>query len=202
MSLKWVIFIGMLFSLSAFSKTQNQPPLQKQPEETATFSAGCFWGVQEFFRKLPGVKETRVGYTGGTTKNPSYEDVSTGMTGHAESIEIKFDPSVISYEKLLDLFFKLHDPTTLNRQGNDTGSQYRSAIFYHSEEQKRIAENYKSKVEKSGAWKAPIVTEIVTAGPFYPAEEYHQDYLEKHPFGYDNHYLRKISFDPGTASPR
>jgi len=163
--------------------------------ETATFAAGCFWGTEEFFRKIPGVMETQVGYTGGTVTNPKYDDTHDGHTGHAESVEIKFDPSKVSYQKLLDQFFKMHDPTTLNRQGNDTGSQYRSAIFYHSEEQKKQALEFKAKVEKSKAWKAPIVTEISEAKKFWPAEDYHQKYLVKNPGGYDNHYLRNISFD-------
>ena len=162
--------------------------------ETATFAAGCFWGSEEFFRKIPGVKETQVGYTGGA-KKASYEDVSSGETGHAESVEVKFDPQIVSYETLLTQFFKMHDPTTLNRQGNDRGTQYRSAIFTHSEGQKKAAEAFKSKVEKSGAWKKPIVTQIEAAGSFFPAEDYHQKYLIKHPGGYDNHFLRNLNFN-------
>jgi methionine-S-sulfoxide reductase len=169
---------------------------QAAPLQTATFSAGCFWGTEEFFRKVPGVMETQVGYTGGSTKNPTYEQVSSGTTGHAESVELKFDPSVVSYEKLLDLFFKMHDPTTLDQQGNDTGTQYRSAIFYHGEAQKKVALAFKEKVEKSKAWKGPITTQIAPAQAFYSAEAYHQKYLVKNPGGYDNHYLRKISFGP------
>ena len=163
--------------------------------ETATFAVGCYWGGEEFFRKLPGVVKTRVGFTGGTTKNPKYEDTHDGHTGHAESVEIQFDPGIITYETLLDWFFKMHDPTTLNRQGNDRGTQYRSAIFYHSEKQKLQATTFKKKVEDSGAWKAPIVTEIAAASIFWPAEEDHQKYLQKNPGGYDNHFVRKISFD-------
>ena len=158
-------------------------------------AAGCFWGVEEFFRKVPGVVETGVGYTGGQTKNPSYTEVSTGKTGHAEAVEVIFNEKKVSLENLLDLFFKMHDPTTLNRQGNDKGTQYRSAIFYHSEKQRKIAEAFKAKVEKSKAWKAPIVTEVVAAGPFYEAEEEHQKYLLRNPKGYDNHFLRDLSFD-------
>lgn len=163
--------------------------------EKATLAAGCFWGVEEFFRKIPGVYETGVGYTGGTKVNPTYAEVCTGKTGHAEAVEVLFDSKKVSYEKILDLFFKMHDPTTLNRQGNDVGTQYRSAIFYHSPEQKKIAEAFKAKVEKSKAWSDRIVTEIVAAGPFYEAEEEHQKYLLRNPKGYDNHYLRNISFD-------
>jgi methionine-S-sulfoxide reductase len=164
--------------------------------ETATFAAGCFWGTEEFFRKIPGVESTRVGYTGGTMNNPKYEDTTTGKTGHAESVELQFDPKKVSYDALLDQFFKMHDPTTLNQQGNDVGTQYRSAIFFHSKEQEKEALAFKTKVEKSGAWKGPITTEIARAGKFWPAEAYHQKYLVKNPEGYDNHYLRKISFDP------
>jgi methionine-S-sulfoxide reductase len=164
--------------------------------ETATFAAGCFWGTEEFFRKVPGVLETRVGYTGGSVDQPKYDEMHDGHTHHAESVEIVFDPNRVSYEKLLDLFFKMHDPTTLNRQGNDTGNQYRSAIFYHGEQQMKAAMRFKAKVEKSKAWNDPIVTEIAPAKKFWLAEEYHQKYLLKHPGGYDNHYLRKISFDP------
>jgi methionine-S-sulfoxide reductase len=190
----YAMALGVLLAQPAMAKAAMTAP----QTETATFAAGCFWGTEEFFRKMPGVVETRVGYTGGTLQNPRYEDTHDGKSGHAESVEIKFDPSKVSYEHLLDQFFKMHDPTTLNRQGNDEGSQYRSAIFYHGEKQKKEAMAFKAKVEKSGAWKAPIVTEIAEAKTFWPAEEYHQKYLVKNPGGYDNHYLRPISFDsPG-----
>ncbi len=162
--------------------------------KTAAFAAGCFWGTEEFFRKIPGVKETRVGYEGGP-RAATYKDVTTGTTGHAETLELKYDPNVVSYQTLLDYFFKMHDPTTLNQQGNDRGPQYRSAIFTHDAEQAKEAQQFKKKVESSGAWKAPIVTEIKPAMPFYAAEEYHQKYLVKNPGGYDNHFMRKISFD-------
>jgi len=157
---------------------------------TATVSGGCFWGVEELVRKLPGVLETTVGYTGGTTQRPNYEQVHTGRTGHAETVQIVYDPKVITYESILRYFFRLHDPTTPNRQGNDVGTQYRSAIFYHDEDQRRIAERVKAEVDKSGKWRSKVVTQIVPAGPFYPAEGYHQDYLQKHPDGYTCHYLR------------
>ena len=163
--------------------------------ETATLAAGCFWGVDDYFRKVPGVVSTEAGYTGGQMKNPTYEDVSTGRTGHAETVEIKYDSSKVSYEQILNMFFKMHDPTTMNRQGNDRGSQYRSEIFYNTVEQKKVAEEFKSKVEKSGAWKAPISTKIEASTIFYKAEDYHQKYLVKHPGGYDNHYVRNINFD-------
>ena len=156
----------------------------------ATLAGGCFWGMEEILRKIPGVLETRVGYAGGRTRNPTYEDVCRGDTGHAEAIEVVFDPSRISYEEILGYFFRMHDPTTLNRQHNDVGTQYRSAIFYHDEEQRRTAEKVKAEVDRSGKWKRPIVTEIVPAGEFWVAEDYHQKYLEKHPGGYTCHYLR------------
>lgn len=159
-------------------------------QEVATLAGGCFWGVEELIRKLPGVLETHVGYTGGFTENPTYNEVKTGATGHAESIEITFDPSKLSYEDLLRYFFRLHDPTTKNRQGNDIGTQYRSEIFYHSEEQRKVAEKVKAEVDHSGKWKKPVATEIAPAKKFYTAEEYHQKYLQKHPDGYTCHYLR------------
>lgn len=148
-------------------------------QETATFAAGCFWGVEETFRQLPGVMGTTVGYTGGTVDNPVYEMVCSDATGHAEAVEIIFDPEKISYEKLLGVFFDNHNPTTRNSQGPDFGSQYRSAIFYHSPEQKALAEEYVKKADTSGRWKNPIVTQIVPAATFWKAEEYHQQYLKK-----------------------
>ena len=159
--------------------------------EVATLAGGCFWGMEEILRKVPGVLSTRVGYTGGTLPNPTYHDLHDGTSGHAESIEVTFDPSVIGYEELLEkYFFKMHDPTTKNRQGNDVGSQYRSAIFYHSEDQRKIAEAVKERVDSSGGWKRPILTEIVPASQFWLAEDYHQDYLQKNPGGYTCHFLR------------
>lgn len=173
----------------------NTPLAKAAATEKAVFAAGCFWGSEEFFRKMPGVISTRVGYTGGKTQSPKYNDLHDGSTGHAESVEVEFDPKKVSYETLLDQFFKMHDPTTLNRQGNDVGTQYRSAIFFENDAQKKQALAFKEKVEKSKAWKAPITTEISQAAKFWPAEEEHQKYLVKHPGGYDNHFLRKISFD-------
>ncbi|MCS3924873.1 peptide-methionine (S)-S-oxide reductase MsrA [Methanosalsum natronophilum] len=145
----------------------------------ATFAAGCFWGVESAFRKLDGVLNTCVGYTGGKTTKPGYTEVCTGNTGHAEAVEIQFDPEIISYEQLLNIFWTIHDPTQLNRQGPDLGTQYRSAIFYHDGEQKQQAIKSKIKIESSKKYINPIVTEIVSATDFYPAEEYHQQYFEK-----------------------
>lgn len=158
--------------------------------ETAILAGGCFWGMEEIIRDIPGVLETEVGYTGGDVVNATYPDVKTGKTGHAESIRVIFDPSQLAYADLLGWFFRMHDPTTKNRQGNDRGSQYRSAIFYTSAMQRETAERVKKEVDASGNWSDPIVTEIVEAGPFYSAEEYHQDYLRKNPGGYTCHYLR------------
>ena len=148
--------------------------------EKATFGAGCFWGVEEAFRRIKGVVSTVVGYAGGKTENPTYKEVCTDKTGHAEVIQIEFDPSKITYDDLLAVFFQIHDPTTRNRQGPDVGSQYRSVIFYHSPKQKNSAEAYVQQLNLSGRFNGPIVTEILPAGPFYLAEEYHQKYHEKH----------------------
>ncbi|MBI3295928.1 MAG: peptide-methionine (S)-S-oxide reductase MsrA [Deltaproteobacteria bacterium] len=158
--------------------------------ETATLAGGCFWGMEEIIRQIPGVTKTTVGYTGGIVPDATYEQVKKGDTGHAEAIEVVFNPQTLSYEKLLTFFFRMHDPTTANRQGNDVGSQYRSAIFYHSEAQKKAAEKVKEEVNQSGKWKRPVVTETVPAKPFYKAEDYHQNYLAKNPGGYSCHYLR------------
>ncbi len=147
--------------------------------ELATFGAGCFWGVEVAFRQVRGVKDALVGYLGGTLANPTYKDVCTGRTGHAEVVQVEYDPSEATYEKLLDVFWENHDPTTLNRQGPDFGTQYRSAIFYHTPEQKRAAEESKSRLEANGKFRRPIVTEITEASTFYQAEDYHQRYLEK-----------------------
>ncbi|HSS45225.1 MAG TPA: peptide-methionine (S)-S-oxide reductase MsrA [Thermoanaerobaculia bacterium] len=147
--------------------------------EKATFAAGCFWGVEAAFRQIQGVIETAVGYGGGETKNPTYEDVCTDETGHAEVVQVEFDPTKVSYEKLLDVFWENHDPTTMNRQGPDIGTQYRSAVFFHTPEQEKAARASKARLEASGRHKRPIVTEIAPAAEFHRAEEYHQQYLEK-----------------------
>ena len=147
--------------------------------ELATFGAGCFWGVEETFRRIKGVKDTAVGYTGGALQNPTYKDVCTNETGHAEVVQVTYDPAEVSYDQLLDVFWNSHNPTTLNRQGPDWGTQYRSAIFFHSPEQETAARASREKLEKSGRFNRPIVTQIVPAPVFYRAEEYHQRYLEK-----------------------
>jgi peptide-methionine (S)-S-oxide reductase len=153
--------------------------MQIMTTEKATFGAGCFWGVEETFRKLKGVTSTAVGYAGGTTEKPTYEDVCTDETGHAEVVQIEFDPGQISYAQLLEVFWSNHNPTTMNRQGPDVGTQYRSVIFYHSPEQKKIAEASKAKLAESGRFPRPIVTQIESAPTFWRAEEYHQQYLAK-----------------------
>jgi methionine-S-sulfoxide reductase len=159
--------------------------------EVAILAGGCFWGMQEILRKVPGVLETQAGYTGGWLPNPRYEDTHDSRSGHAEAVRVVFDPRLLSYEDLLERwFFRMHDPTTLNRQGNDVGTQYRSAIFYEDEAQRTTAEAVKARVQASGHWKGKIVTEIVKASAWYPAEGYHQDYLQKNPGGYTCHYLR------------
>lgn len=147
--------------------------------EKAAFAAGCFWGVEATFRQTKGVVSTRVGYSGGTLKNPIYEDVCTDRTGHAETVEVEYDPAQISYPELLDVFWSSHDPTTLNRQGPDVGTQYRSVIFFHTPDQEAAAKASKDRLERSGNYRSPIVTAIARASEFYPAEDYHQQYLEK-----------------------
>lgn len=158
--------------------------------EVATLAGGCFWGMEDIIRDFKGVKETQVGYTGGLTSNPRYEDVKTGKTGHAEAVQILFDPKILPYEALLGFFFRMHDPTTMNRQGNDIGTQYRSVIFFYDESQRKTAEMVKERVDRSGKWKKPVVTAIEPANAFWRAEVYHQNYLKKNPGGYTCHYLR------------
>lgn len=163
---------------------------EKPTNQTAIFGGGCFWGVEELVRQLKGVKEVEVGYSGGDIINPTYELVKKGTTGYAEVVKVTFDPAALSYEDLLKYFFSLHDPTTVNQQGNDVGTQYRSVIFYNTPEQKEIAEKVKTEIDKSGKWKKPVVTQIVPFKSYTRAEDYHQDYLQKHPNGYTCHYLR------------
>jgi methionine-S-sulfoxide reductase len=159
--------------------------------ETIYLAGGCFWGMEEILRKIPGVRETQSGYTGGWLPNPKYDDTHDSKSGHAESVKVVFDPKTLSLEELLEKwFFRMHDPTTLNRQGNDVGSQYRSAIFTFDETQKKTAETVKARVNASGKWRRPVVTEIATASIWYPAEGYHQKYLVKNPGGYTCHFMR------------
>jgi peptide methionine sulfoxide reductase msrA/msrB len=172
---------GLGAFLPLFGKAPSAPK-----EEVATLAGGCFWGMEDLIRKQPGVIKTEVGYTGGTVANATYQN----HEGHAEAVQIRFDPTKTTFEALLRFFFRMHDPTTLNRQGNDLGSSYRSAIFYHSEAQRQTAERVKAEVDASGKWKRPIVTEITAAGPWWKAEDYHQDYLIKNPGGYTCHYVR------------
>ncbi len=159
--------------------------------ETIYLAGGCFWGMEEILRKIPGVRETQSGYTGGWLPNPKYDDTHDSKSGHAESVKVVFDPKTLSLEELLEKwFFRMHDPTTLNRQGNDVGSQYRSAIFTFNETQKKTAETVKARVNASGKWRRPVVTEIATASIWYSAEGYHQKYLVKNPGGYTCHFMR------------
>jgi len=157
--------------------------MEAKRTELATFGAGCFWGVEATFRKLPGVTSTRVGYTGGRTENPTYREVCSGRTGHAEAVEVTYDPERIRYADLLNVFWENHDPTTPNRQGPDVGEQYRSAIFFHTPEQEAEARASKDRLETERRFRRPIVTQVVPSVVFYPAEEYHQQYLEKQGLG-------------------
>jgi peptide methionine sulfoxide reductase msrA/msrB len=167
--------------------TAAPPPVR----EIAILAGGCFWGMQDLLRKIPGVLETQAGYTGGWLESPRYEDTHGSRSGHAEAVRVVFDPRTLSYADLLEKwFFRMHDPTTRDRQGNDVGTQYRSAIFYVDEAQRTTAEAVKRRVQASGRWRGAIVTEVTKASRWYPAEEYHQDYLVKHPGGYTCHYLR------------
>lgn len=176
------LLLTLVFTLNVEAKTMKK--------ETATLAGGCFWGMEEIIRGIKGVSKTTVGYTGGSVENPNYNIVKLGTSNHAETVEVEFDSSVLSFAELLGYFFRMHDPTTLNQQGNDKGTQYRSVIFYHSPEQKRVAEEMIEKVNASKKWPRPIVTQVIPAVKFYPAEEYHQDYLQKNPQGYTCHWLR------------
>ena len=178
-------------TLSQGAPAPGEKPGSSATTETAILAGGCFWGMEDLLRKIPGVIETEVGYAGGLTKSPTYHDVKTGSTGHAEAVRVVFDPARLTYAELLERwFFRMHDPTTVDRQGNDVGSQYRSAIFITSPAHRKVAEEVKKRVYESGKWGEPIVTEIVEAGPFTPAEGYHQDYLEKNPGGYTCNFMR------------
>ena len=168
--------------------------------EKAILAGGCFWGMQDLIRKQPGIVSTCVGYTGGHTLKPNYKDICTGQTNHAEAIEITFDPAQTSYRDVLEFFFQIHDPTTVNRQGNDTGTQYRSAIFVIDEQQAQTAKTLIAEIEAAGIFDAPIVTEVTQTSEFYEAEDEHQDYLEKHPDGYTCHFIRPNWTLPKTKS--
>ncbi len=163
-------------SATTYGQTTNKPKTMNTSEQLATFGGGCFWCTEAVFLDVKGVSKVESGYAGGTVKNPTYKEVSTGLTGHAEVIQITYDPKVVSYEVLLEIFWNTHDPTTLNRQGADEGTQYRSVVFYHSEDQKKVADQYKSQLEASKVYKNRIVTEISPLTNYYPAEDYHQNY--------------------------
>jgi len=167
--------------VSSLMAAQEKPPAEKPKIETATLGGGCFWCVEAVFQEVKGVTAVESGYTGGKTENPTYKEICTGTTGHAEVCQIKFDASVITFKDILEVFCKTHDPTTLNRQGNDKGTQYRSVIYTHSPEQKELAEKIKKELDASGAWKNPIVTEISPIGKYYKAEDYHQNYFKTNP---------------------
>ena len=173
-------------------------PTHADPKEenlqSAYLAGGCYWGLEDLLRKIPGVLNTKVGFSGGHIKNVSYKDVTKGDTGHAESIEIKFDSKELSYQNLLFNFFKMHNPTTINQQGNDKGTQYRSSIFYTNEQQKKTALQAIKLVNKSKEWENPVVTEVIAFANFYPAEESHQKYILKNPDGYSCHFVRKFDF--------
>ncbi len=168
-------------SINLESEKSEMDSVQNSNLEKATFGSGCFWCTEAIYERVEGVHSVVSGYAGGSVKNPAYKEVCDGTTGHAEVIQIGYDPKVVSYDELLEIFFKTHDPTTLNRQGADVGTQYRSVIFYNDDEQKKKAEYYKTELDKSGAWDNPIVTEISPLTNFYPAEDYHQDYYENNP---------------------
>lgn len=190
--IRLILILAALLHAESFAQPQGAAIMTTETRQTAYLAGGCFWGMEELVRQIPGVLDTEVGYTGGDTPDATYEQVKTGRTGHAESLMIVFDPQRLTYRHLLFGFFRMHNPTTLNRQGNDFGTQYRSAIFYVDEDQKRTAEEVIRTVEGSGEWKARIVTEVVPFREFYRAEEYHQKYLVKNPRGYTCHYIRRM----------
>ncbi|WP_413294497.1 peptide-methionine (S)-S-oxide reductase MsrA [Bdellovibrio sp. HCB185ZH] len=182
-------------SFGVFAKPAGKAKAQTAtPTEVSYLAGGCFWGMEELLRKLPGVTRIEVGYMGGKIPNATYNIVHTGTSNHAETVKVEFNPQQLSYENLLLYFFKIHDPTTLNRQGNDIGTQYRSAIFYTSDVQKETAHRVIARVDKSKAWGKPVTTVVEKAGEFWNAEEEHQDYLQKNPEGYTCHFVRKVEF--------
>jgi len=174
---KSIIVVFVLLSGITFGKTSMNTEKENKNLEIVTLGAGCFWCVEAIFQELEGVEQVVSGYMGGETKNPTYKEICTGETGHAEVCQITYNPAVISFGDLLEVFWQTHNPTTLNRQGADKGTQYRSAVFYHTEQQMKLAQSYKNKLAESGAWDDPIVTEITKVSKFYPAENYHQDYF-------------------------
>ncbi len=186
------LLLTLLALHTSVGNAQTKGKTMTETVQVAYLSGGCFWGMEDLVRQIPGVLKTEVGYTGGETPNATYDVVKTGRSGHAESLKIVFDTKQLTYRHLLFEFFRMHNPTTRNQQGNDIGTQYRSAIFYVSEEQKRTAEEVIKTVDASGEWKAKVVTEIVPFKEFYRAEDYHQDYLVKHPHGYTCHYMRRL----------
>jgi len=175
------LFVGITGFINFEPFNNHLANMQDKKLQKATFGSGCFWCTEAVFELVEGVSSVNSGYTGGNIKNPTYEEVCAEKSGHAEAIQLTFDSEVISYDELLEIFWRTHDPTTLNQQGNDAGTQYRSVIFYHSEEQKKLAEKYKDALDKSGAWANPVVTEILPAVEFYNAEDYHQDYYANNP---------------------
>lgn len=197
--------MGQAWQATVSAKEPSMRQAAGKPTQTATFAGGCFWCMEAAFEQLAGVVSVTSGYTGGTKPNPTYEEVCSGTTGHAESVQVVYDPSTISYERLLDAFWRNIDPTTPNQQFSDKGTQYRSAIFYHDDEQKQLAELSKQQLAKSGKFTAPIVTEITPASTFYPAEDYHQDYYKKNPLRYNLYkigsgragYLKRVWGDQG-----
>ncbi len=192
------VVLGGVIAAAAVGLSGSRAAVADEPEmtgaadghEVAILAGGCFWGMEDLLCELDGVVDTEVGYAGGHSDDATYRKVSKGTTGHAESVRVVFDPSRLSYEDLLRFYFRIHDPTTKNRQGNDVGSQYRSAILVLNDEQRRTAERVRAEVDASGFWKRPLVTEIADAGTFVRAEDYHQDYLEKNPGGYTCHFVR------------
>lgn len=187
------IYLSLLLCISGYTVVAQNTKSKSMNDElqTATLGSGCFWCTEAFFLNLKGVESVVSGYSGGKVKNPTYREVCTGLTGHAEVVQVKFNPKIITYSEILEIFWNTHDPTTLNRQGNDEGPQYRSVVFYHNEQQKEIAQQYKDQLTKSGVFKNSIVTEITPFSVFYPAEDYHQNYFALNPNqGYCQYVIR------------
>lgn len=187
-----LIAIWVTLTMNETAQPNPSPSVPRASRQTAYLAGGCFWGMEQLVQRIPGVIETEVGYTGGDTADPNYIEVKTGLTGHAESLKVVFDVTVLSYRHLLFEYFRMHDPTQRNRQGNDIGTQYRSAIFFVDEEQRNTAEDVIKTVDASGQLPSKVVTELVPFKEFFPAEEYHQKYLLKHPGGYTCHFIRRL----------